>query len=241
VASFALPPSRRAVVESTDVGRAEPIARGLRFEPLPEAPGAAVVEWPSNAQPAGPSATIGSADASPPAEAPTEPPVLVVVAPPVPVAPAPDPVVAPVPRAVVAPPAPPVTTTGTAAVEARTLVLMNASRAQGGLVALRLDAAVSSVARTHSAAEARARDLWHDGSDGTARARDGGACGSGWYGENTGRIWNGNAEALNAEFMAEPWAPINHRTNIMDPNFRRVGIGAVQGPDAIYATIVFCR
>jgi len=196
---------------------------------LPEASNAAVVAGPS--------------DAPPPAEAPTEPPAPAVVAPPpAPVIAAPPaPVVVAAPRPVVVPPAPPVTTTSTAAVEARTLVLMNASRAQGGLVALGLDTGVSSVARAHSAVEARLRDLWHDGIDGTARARDGGACGTGWYGENTGRIWNGNADALNAEFMAEPWAPINHRTNIMDPNFRRAGIGAVQGPDAIYATIVFCR
>jgi uncharacterized protein YkwD len=41
--------------------------------------------------------------------------------------------------------------------------------------------------------------------------------------------------------MNEPWTPINHRTNIMDPSFRRVGIGAVQGPDALYMTMVFCR
>jgi len=48
-------------------------------------------------------------------------------------------------------------------------------------------------------------------------------------------------EVLHREFMAEPWQPINHRTNIMDPNFRRVGIGAVEGPDAVYITMAFCR
>ncbi len=129
----------------------------------------------------------------------------------------------------------------TSAIETRTLALMNASRAQAGLAALVMDAAVSAVARAHSAVEARVLDVFHDGVDGTARARDSAACGSGWYGENTGRVWNGNADALNAEFMAEPWAPINHRTNIMDPTFRRAGIGAAPGPDAAYVTIVFCR
>jgi uncharacterized protein YkwD len=54
-------------------------------------------------------------------------------------------------------------------------------------------------------------------------------------------VWSGGVDVLHREFMAEPWEPINHRTNIMDPNFRRAGIGAVQGPDAIYITIVFCR
>jgi uncharacterized protein YkwD len=83
--------------------------------------------------------------------------------------------------------------------------------------------------------------VYHDGPDGAARSRDATACGTGWYGENTGKVWQGNVERLHVEFMSEPWAPINHRTNIMDPAFRRVGIGAVQGNDALYLTMVFCR
>jgi uncharacterized protein YkwD len=83
--------------------------------------------------------------------------------------------------------------------------------------------------------------VYHDGPDGTSASRNVPACGTGWYGENTGKIWNDNVDALHIEFMAEPWAPINHRTNIMDPAFRRVGVGAVMGPDAMYMTMVFCR
>ncbi|HEY8656027.1 MAG TPA: CAP domain-containing protein, partial [Candidatus Limnocylindria bacterium] len=144
----------------------------------------------------------------------------------------------PAPRpAVVAP----VVTTGASGAELRMLGLMNASRAQSGIGALALDAGVSATARAHSAAEAQAGYVYHDGPDGTARSRDAGACGSGWYGENTGKVWNGNVDALHLEFMAEPLIPINHRTNIVDPSFRRVGIGAVQGPDALYLTMVFCR
>ena len=125
--------------------------------------------------------------------------------------------------------------------EFRMLALMNASRLQGGLNPLALDAGVSDAARQHSAAEAQVRYVYHDGHDGTAASRDVPACGTGWYGENTGKVWSGGVDVLHREFMAEPWEPINHRTNIMDPNFRRAGIGAVQGPDAIYITIVFCR
>lgn len=125
--------------------------------------------------------------------------------------------------------------------ELRMLALMNASRLQGGLNPLALDAGVSDAARQHSAAEAQVRYVYHDGHDGTAASRDVPACGTGWYGENTGKVWSGGVDVLHREFMAEPWEPINHRTNIMDPNFRRAGIGAVQGPDAIYITIVFCR
>jgi len=33
----------------------------------------------------------------------------------------------------------------------------------------------------------------------------------------------------------------NHHTNIVDPHFKRLGIGAVQGSDALYLTMVFCR
>ena len=125
--------------------------------------------------------------------------------------------------------------------ELRMLYLMNTSRMLAGLVPLALDSDVSDAARTHSSVEAQYRYVYHDGPDGTARSRYVPACGTGWYGENTGKVWSGGVEVLHREFMAEPWEPINHRTNIMDPNFRRAGIGAVQGPDAIYITIVFCR
>jgi len=125
--------------------------------------------------------------------------------------------------------------------ELRTLALMNASRAQGGLAPYALDAGVSLVARAHSAAQAAVGYVYHDGADGTAVSRNRPACGTGWWSENIGKIWNNDVSALHREFMAEPWAPINHRTNIMDANFRRVGIGTVQGRDAIYLTVVFCR
>jgi uncharacterized protein YkwD len=159
--------------------------------------------------------------------------------------PTPAPTPLPTPRRTPAPartaaPAPVVTTT-TAAAEQRMLVLMNASRAEGGLVLLALDANVSAAARLHSDVESRYGYVYHDGPDGTAKTRDVAACATGWYGENTGKIWQGNVDRLHVEFMAEPWDPINHRTNIMDSAFRRVGIGAVQGSDALYMTMVFCR
>jgi uncharacterized protein YkwD len=154
----------------------------------------------------------------------------------------PDPTPVPRPQPTPAPPpepAPPSVTTQDA--ELRMLALMNASRLQGGLLPLAPDAGVSDTARRHSTVEAQYRYVYHDGPDGTAASRDVPACGSGWYGENTGKVWSGGVDALHREFMAEPWAPINHRTNIMDPNFRRAGIGAVEGPDALYITVVFCR
>ncbi|HUQ41239.1 MAG TPA: CAP domain-containing protein [Candidatus Limnocylindrales bacterium] len=163
--------------------------------------------------------------------------------------PTPEPTAAPTPRPTARPiavtprtPAPaPVAIVGVADAEARMLVLMNASRAAAGLVPLASDARAAAAARAHSQAESEQGYVYHDGADGTAKARNVPACGSGWYGENTGKVWQGNVDRLHVEFMNEPWAPINHRTNIMDPLFRRVGVGAVQGPDALYMTMVFCR
>ena len=152
----------------------------------------------------------------------------------------PEPTPEPTPRP--APPAPAITTSGaTHEAELRMLGLMNLSRVNAGLAPLALDAGVSEAARRHSAVEAQHRYVYHDGPDGTAGSRYVPACGNGWYGENTGKVWGGGVDVLHREFMAEPWAPINHRTNIMDRNFRRAGIGAVQGPDAIYITVAFCR
>ena len=137
----------------------------------------------------------------------------------------------------------PVMTTSSAThdAELRMLGLMNLSRISAGLAPLALDVGVSEAARRHSAVEAQHRYVYHDGPDGTAKSRYVPACGSGWYGENTGKVWGGGVDVLHREFMAEPWEPINHRTNIMDPNFRRAGIGAVLGPDALYITVAFCR
>jgi uncharacterized protein YkwD len=159
--------------------------------------------------------------------------------------PEPRPAAAPAPvpaRPAATPRAPaPISNPAIADAEARMLALMNASRASAGLASLAMDWGVAAVARAHSAAEASVRYVYHDGIDGTAASRDSAACGSGWYGENTGKASGGNVDALHYEFMSGPWAPINHRTNIMDPNFRRVGVGAVVGADAMYVTVVFCR
>ena len=221
---------------SATIARAAPAARGDRLMTLN-----VTLDIVSETAPA-PSAEPEAApvaDAAPAAPEPTEElaPAAPQIAEPTP-QPKPDPTTAPRPT-----PAPAAITTSleTRQAELRMLALMNASRLAGGLVPLALDTGVSDVARQHSAAEAQVRYVYHDGPDGTARSRDVPACGSGWYGENTGKVWSGGVDVLHREFMAEPWEPINHRTNIMDPNFRRAGIGAVAGPDALYITIVFCR
>jgi uncharacterized protein YkwD len=179
-----------------------------------------------------------------------EPDVLMVLAPRVTPEPTPEPTAEPTPRPTPRPTAQPrtpppapalVVTADTAAAEQHMLALMNASRAAGGLRPLVMDARVAAAARQHSLVESQYGYVYHDGPDGTARSRYVPVCGNGWYGENTGKIWQWNLERLHNEFMNEPWQPINHRTNIMDPNFTRVGVGAVVGRDALYMTMAFCR
>ena len=237
VASFTVTPTRRAQVSAAPTvddeppsARIAPMSRGLVRElrdvdglevaasptPTPEAIAAPAIEVVPDALP--------EATAQPETEPVTAPD------------PTPEPTPPPTPRPVAV-----LTNSTTLSAEVHMLELMNASRVRGGLLPLAMDIGVADTARGHSAAEARVRYVYHDGGDGTANSRDVPACGTGWYGENTGKIWNDNVDALHIEFMNEPWAPINDRTNIMDPAFRRVGVGAVNGPDAMYMTMVFCR
>lgn len=218
-AAFVLPPSATRG-PTTDVAvseRAAPVARHLVRDVDPMAVSIATADEPTDDW---------------------------LVLPPLPFEPEPVVVAEPVPTAPpLRAPANPggLVTDGTRSAELQMLALMNASRTAAGLVALAVDASVSETARSHSDVESRYGYVYHDGPDGSARVRDASACASGWYGENTGKVWNDNVRALHVEFMNEPWEPINHRTNIMDPAFRRVGIGAVLGRDAMYLTMVFCR
>jgi len=236
--------------ETVAVARVAPLARGerlmtadLSFDRIREkapAPAMEAMFGPTTDVALAQSADLALASAfelAPPSPEPApQPPAVDEPAP----DPTPRPTPAPTPRP--APPAPAAqTSAATHEAELRMLGLMNLSRVNAGLAPLALDAGVSEAARKHSAVEAQYRYVYHDGPDGTARSRYVPACGSGWYGENTGKVWGGGVDVLHREFMAEPWEPINHRTNIMDPNFRRAGIGAVQGPDAIYITVAFCR
>ena len=239
-AGFALVPAGQVPASAAAGGpgaiaRAVTVSRG-GFQTLrePAAPPAADAELVIPVPTLAPTPAPTSAPTPEPTADPTPEPAAAVTEAPA-LTPAPR---APTPR----PAAPaPVVTTGVSGAELRMLSLMNGSRAQSGIGPLALDARVSSTARAHSAAEAQVGYVYHDGPDGSAGSRDAAACGSGWYGENTGKVWNGNVDALHWEFMAEPLIPINHHTNIVDPNFHRVGIGAVQGPDALYMTMVFCR
>ncbi len=251
LASFTVVPARRAPVIAAPAIEEEPaaarvapmsrgLARGMRMIDNLEL----TVFASAEAQPA--LAAVVEASPEPLAEPTAEPlpePAPLATPEPGPEA-TPEPTPEPTPR----PTPPPVarvlvglTNPTTLWAEGRMIELMNATRTRAGLLALTIDIRVGDAARAHSAAEAQVRYVYHDGPDGTSASRNVPACGTGWYGENTGKIWYDNVDALHIEFMAEPWEPINHRTNIMDPAFRRVGVGAVMGPDAMYMTMVFCR
>jgi uncharacterized protein YkwD len=247
LASFVVEPGRRSPVATPEVRgepatqRAGPMSRGLMRQIRdPEALFVLAAVSPPILMDELVAESVSVTEATPePTPEPTaEPTAEPVVEPTVEPAPAPTP---PPPPRPTARPVPALTNPTTAWAEVHMLGLINASRARGGLVPLAPDVGVADVARTHSAAEARVRYVYHDGPDGTAKSRNVAACGSGWWGENTGKIWNDNVDALHIEFMNEPWVPINHRTVIMDPTFRRIGIGAVMGTDAMYMTMVFCR
>ncbi len=248
-ASFTVTPARRAQVIAAPVvedelaaARIAPMSRGLA-RTLRDVDG---LELTISPPPSADATTAPDIDvvSQPLREVPIEPQPESTATP----EPEPEATAAPKAAPTPAPPPPPTSrpvagpvNSTTLAAEAHMLDLINASRARGGLAPLAIDVVVTNTARAHSTAEAQVRYVYHDGPDGTASSRDVAACGTGWYGENTGKIWNNNVDALHIEFMNEPWEPINHRTNIMDPNFRRIGVGAVSGPDAMYMTMVFCR
>jgi uncharacterized protein YkwD len=254
LASFLVTPGRRGPVATMSPapardeqpGRAVLMARGFIRAPLE------MRELPLPLASASPLEPVAVPAAEPEGESASAPEVSGEDAAAPVVEPAPEPEVAPEPTPEPPPPAPaprpqapraaaPITNPTTLWAEAHMLELMNSSRLKAGLAPLVMDLGVAGVARAHSVAESQVRYVYHDGPDGSAASRNVPACGTGWYGENTGKIWNDNVDALHIEFMAEPWVPINHRTNIMDPAFRRVGVGAVMGADAMYMTMVFCR
>ena len=125
--------------------------------------------------------------------------------------------------------------------ELTVLDLVNQARADNGLAPLALDPLMSDVAREHSA-DMQANGMSHTGSDGsTPRDR---LLRAGvrlaWNGENIWSYHNRRApeqgpQTMHDAMMAEPLEPgnWNHIANILMPNFKRIGIGVVVGPDGI--------
>lgn len=61
-----------------------------------------------------------------------------------------------------------------------------------------------------------------------------------WYrGENVGAVAGGAPRRLRALVNAMMKSPA-HRSNIVNPRFHRIGIGAAAGGGIVYVTMIFC-
>jgi uncharacterized protein YkwD len=118
----------------------------------------------------------------------------------------------------------------------------NLEETQGRAQPLRWDDRLAAVARAHSEDMARAGYLSHEGSDGSMPAQRVSYMGIRWLstGENVARARDAaEAESL---FMDEPRFQQNHRSNILNPNYTIVGIGAARDSEgALYITEEFAQ
>jgi uncharacterized protein YkwD len=107
--------------------------------------------------------------------------------------------------------------------------LVNEQRAAGGLAPLSRNAALDRAALSHSQDMAAGDFMSHFGSDGSnpaQRIQAAGYLGSTW-GENVA-IWYASAQAVMDAWMKSP----GHRANILNPNFKEIGIAVVSRADA---------
>ena len=130
---------------------------------------------------------------------------------------------------------------GASSLERRAFELVNAERRARGESPLVWDAELSRMARQHSGDMARSGYLDHRGPDGldmAARARSMGIRGWKVLGENI--AFN---EGFNdpSAFAVERWmGSTQHRSNILNSQFTRTGIGVARAADgSIYFTQVF--
>jgi uncharacterized protein YkwD len=115
--------------------------------------------------------------------------------------------------------------------ERQMLRLTNLSRSTHDVHRLRLDSARTKKAHRHSAAMATAGEIYH-----TSDPTDFYLRGVRWtkWGENVGRT-DGDLLGLQDVFMHST----DHRRNILDSRFSRVGIGVVQRDGTTWVTLFF--
>jgi uncharacterized protein YkwD len=119
---------------------------------------------------------------------------------------------------------------------------INAARAAYGFAPLVVDPAISAVAYGHAADMAANGYFSHTSLNGmTYRQRlTAGGISYGWSGENICYLGNGGGvqPTLNwchAQFWAEPYpGGGNHKDNILNPNYHRVGVGIAIGGGRVY-------
>lgn len=125
--------------------------------------------------------------------------------------------------------------------------LTNAVRRKEGLAALTWDAALTRVARAHSADMLLRGYFQHESPEGLTpheRAKDGTPYALAASGEN---LWAAQGDQpLDAErlprIIVETWlASPGHRANLLNPLFTDMGVGVTRHGNAIRATQVFAR
>jgi uncharacterized protein YkwD len=107
---------------------------------------------------------------------------------------------------------------------------------------LQWDARLAAVARSHSEEMAATGTFSHRGADGSLPMNRVSKAGIHWLatGENIAKA--GSTAQAEALFMNEPKFQPNHRGNILDPNYNRVGIGIARASDgSIYITQEFAE
>lgn len=178
-------------------------------------------------------ATATQAPPPPPTSTPVPPPPPPPTATPVP--PPPPPTATPVPP----PPPPAPAVSGDVAFA---LNLLNSARAAHGLAPLQLDQQISGVAARHAAEMAQYDYLSHTNRQGQQpwdRMRAAGVP-FGTAGENLGRAWVGDGphepaiQAMHDMMMAETPPNDGHRKNVLNPAYRRVGIGLAKVNGDLY-------
>ncbi len=104
--------------------------------------------------------------------------------------------------------------------------MINATRAPEGIRLLRLSERLSRIAHRHSKQMATQRALFHSCLS---------CVGGDWrkLGENVG--FGADTGTVEEQFMASP----PHRANILDPAFRRVGVGVVRRGGLAWVTEIF--
>lgn len=109
----------------------------------------------------------------------------------------------------------------------------NQVRVERGIAPLRVDWRVMPLAQLHSRRMAMERELFHTVELGR-KLRD---LGISWRvkGEAIGAGLVGHLRAVFVGFMASP----SHRALILDPRFRRIGVGVVTGGGFLWVTVIF--
>ncbi|AWZ09844.1 hypothetical protein DRB89_41730 [Streptomyces sp. ICC4] len=115
---------------------------------------------------------------------------------------------------------------GESGAESAVLSLVNKERAAAGCGALTANAKLSAAARTYSDTMARSGVMSHTGPDGSTMTTRVEAAGYGWsrLGENIAR-GQADAAAVMKAWMNSP----GHKANILNCDFREIGIGLHQG------------